>query len=326
MAAVTTSVPPNAFATADLNEARGILADHFYANVLHVLPPARPLAARFAVLPLGPVTLGNLSCGTDVRVNFGELGAYHVDVPLSGHLSWRQGAAVPELATESRAAVFQPVGDTVVDRWSGDARVLAVKIERMALESQLEALLGLPPRLPLRLAAGLDVARGSGRTWARLVRMLAGETESDGLLSQPMVAARLTDAVISGLLFAAEHPYRDQLAQPGPACAPRAVRAAVDAVHAHPEHPFTPTSLAALAGTSVRTLQERFRQHVGCSPMAYLREVRLGRAHADLRAAAWGSVTVAEVAYRWGFTHLGRFGAVYRAKYGRPPSHTLRGS
>jgi AraC-like DNA-binding protein len=322
---VTAAVAPISFATADVDEACGILADHFYANVLDILPPAGPLAARFDVLPMGPVTLGNLSCGTDVRVDFGELGAYHVDLPLSGHLSWRQGPAAPELATESRAAVFQPVGDTVVDRWTGDSQILAVKIERTALESQLEALLGLPARLPLKLAAGLDVARGPGRTWARLVRMLAGETESDGLLGQPMVVARFVDAVITGLLLAADHPYRDQLARPGPACAPQAVRDAVDAIHAHPERPFTPTSLAALAGTSVRTLQERFRHHVGAAPMAYLRDVRLARAHADLRAAAWGSVTVAEVAYRWGFTHLGRFSAVYRVKYGRPPGETLRG-
>ena len=33
---------------------------------------------------------------------------------------------------------------------------------------------------------------------------------------------------------------------------------------------------------------------------------------------------MAEVAHRWGFTHLGRFGTAYRRKYGRPPSETLR--
>jgi len=34
--------------------------------------------------------------------------------------------------------------------------------------------------------------------------------------------------------------------------------------------------------------------------------------------------TVAEVAYRWGFTHLGRFAHDYRARYGEAPSTTLR--
>lgn len=34
--------------------------------------------------------------------------------------------------------------------------------------------------------------------------------------------------------------------------------------------------------------------------------------------------TVAEVAYRWGFAHLGRFAHDYRARYGESPSTTSR--
>jgi AraC-like DNA-binding protein len=61
--------------------------------------------------------------------------------------------------------------------------------------------------------------------------------------------------------------------------------------------------------------------------MAYLRSVRLAHAHADLvRIADTGSqTTVTEVALRWGFTHLGRFAALYRQTYGRPPSSTRQG-
>ena len=33
--------------------------------------------------------------------------------------------------------------------------------------------------------------------------------------------------------------------------------------------------------------------------------------------------TVADVAYRWGFTHLGRFAQDYRTRYGESPSQTL---
>jgi len=56
--------------------------------------------------------------------------------------------------------------------------------------------------------------------------------------------------------------------------------------------------------------------------MAYLRHVRLARAHHDLRH---GDVhTVAEAAHRWGFTHLGRFAVLYQARYGAAPSETLR--
>jgi len=62
--------------------------------------------------------------------------------------------------------------------------------------------------------------------------------------------------------------------------------------------------------------------------MVYLRQVRLRRADADLRAAAGAGVgagrSVASIASRWGFTNFGRFAAAYRARYGRTPSETLR--
>jgi AraC-like DNA-binding protein len=46
--------------------------------------------------------------------------------------------------------------------------------------------------------------------------------------------------------------------------------------------------------------------------------------HQELsRADAW-QVNVSEVAYRWGFTHLGRFAGAYRARFGESPSQTLR--
>jgi AraC-like DNA-binding protein len=73
-----------------------------------------------------------------------------------------------------------------------------------------------------------------------------------------------------------------------------------------------------------RGLQDGFARHVGVSPTAYLRDVRLRRVHADLHAADPARHTVAEIALRWGFAHLGRFAATYRRRYGCAPSQTLR--
>jgi transcriptional regulator GlxA family with amidase domain len=95
-------------------------------------------------------------------------------------------------------------------------------------------------------------------------------------------------------------------------------------MEADPAHPFTVTELARAAEVSVRALQNGFHRHVGVSPMAYLRQLRLARVHDELRRADPSRVTVADVAHRWGFTHLGRFAGAYRAKYGAAPSVTMR--
>lgn len=76
--------------------------------------------------------------------------------------------------------------------------------------------------------------------------------------------------------------------------------------------------MAVVAGTSVRRLQEGFRRWVGSSPTAYLTEIRLRRAHADLTATP--AATVSDVAARWGFSSASRFAAAYRRHYGVPPS------
>jgi transcriptional regulator GlxA family with amidase domain len=105
---------------------------------------------------------------------------------------------------------------------------------------------------------------------------------------------------------------------------PRTVKRALDAMQAEPGKQFTAAELAAVAGVGVRVLQESFKQHVGMSPMTYLRRMRLDGVHAELSRADPWQVGVSEVATRWGFTHLGRFAGAYRQRFGEPPSQTLR--
>jgi AraC-like DNA-binding protein len=313
--------------TSDLDEARSVIGTYFYANFLDLLEPSATPEVSFDGIQLGPVTLADLRCGVDVRIRFGDLGAYHVDLPVSGRMLWRQGRAQPAPATVTQAAVFQPVGDTTLDRWEADCRLLAVKIDRAELETRLAMMLDAPVRAPIRLSPSLDISSGPGRIWARLVRLLAAEAaKDDGLAYHPLLAEQLRESLVSGLLLATNHQYRERLEQPRAGhTPPRVVKQAMDAMHAHPEQPFTTAKLAEVAGVSERWLQQGFQRHTGMSPMAYLRHVRLTRVHDELRHCDPGQVTVAEVAYRWGFGHLGRFSANYQAAYGVSPSQTLRG-
>lgn len=315
-----------------MDEARKMIAAAFYSNFMDVLDGPRAFRAEFEIGQLGALTVGVLKCGADVRMRVGELGAYHASILLGGHMRFRQGGGASTVATAERAGVFQPVGDTVVERWTGDCRVLAVKMGREALEQRLEQLLGRPTRPPLALAPELDVTRGPGRSWARLVTTVVEDLcEGPGappgqatLYTSPLTAAPLQEAILSGFLLVAEHCYRDELTAPARRLRPAPVKRAMDAVHERPEHPFTPAGLAAEARVGVRWLQEAFRRYVGMSPMAYVREVRLIRVRDELRDAVPGALSVSEVAHRWGFSHLGRFAEQYHARFGELPSQTLR--
>jgi len=104
----------------------------------------------------------------------------------------------------------------------------------------------------------------------------------------------------------------------------RRVRDAMDIIEGGPHLPLTISTLARQCHVSVRTLQEGFQRHLGMSPMAHVRVVRLRRAHRDLRSADPFHSTVSAIAHCWGFTHLGRFAAAHKTMYGQTPLQALR--
>ncbi|SBT39165.1 helix-turn-helix transcriptional regulator [Micromonospora auratinigra] len=106
---------------------------------------------------------------------------------------------------------------------------------------------------------------------------------------------------------------------------PALARRAAEYIEAHAAEPLTVAQIAAACEVGPRAVQIAFQRHYGQSPMAFLRAVRLRRAHQDLQRAGPGQ-TVAGTARRWGWAHAGRFARAYRETYGQDPGDTLRGA
>lgn len=311
--------------TADLDEARSFCRQMYY-GMLNVQPAGAGDDLNFTgdVVGIGPITVGEVSYGTDIRLKTDDLTtAYHVLMPLTGTLHSRhRGSTVS--AGPRRAVLYQPAGEIELE-WPARCRLLSVKVGRAALEQELAAALGRPAGAPPPLGPSFNLADGPGRSWLSLVRLLYAELrDPDSVLRAPQLAHRWRQLVVSGLALTVEHPHHDDLVGGVSALRPRSVKRALDAMHADPGHPFTTPELAAIAGVGTRLLQEAFRRHVGMPPLTYLRELRLDRVHAELSRCDPYRTNVGEVAMRWGFTHLGRFAAAYRARYGVPPSRTVR--
>ncbi|MEU8257493.1 helix-turn-helix transcriptional regulator [Micromonospora inaquosa] len=101
------------------------------------------------------------------------------------------------------------------------------------------------------------------------------------------------------------------------------LRRAITFLEEHADRDVSAADIASAAGVSLRAVQLAFRRHLGTTPMAYLRRVRLARAHHDLVRADPRQETVSAIASRWGFASHSRFTARYRASYGVPPRKTL---
>jgi len=87
--------------------------------------------------------------------------------------------------------------------------------------------------------------------------------------------------------------------------------------------PLTVQDVCQAAAVSERTLQYAFLEHVGITPKAYLKAIRLNGVRRELKNAE-SDVTVNQVAMRWGFWHMSQFAGDYRKHFGELPSQTLQ--
>ena len=305
--------------TRDWDAASRAVAGAYFPHTLTDLSSGGAMTLSMRTVDFGPVTLGRLGWGADVSIECDYPGAYEVNIPLSGSLESRSpGGTV--VSRPGQATVFRADEPTLITRWSGDCSVLGVKFDGDFLEQEADRILGSELRTGLRLPAQLDLTGAAENSWFRLVRSLTAQLrEPADLLANPVVGPQLAGAITSAFILAVTP---DEEARPS-APRPRIVKRVLDGLHDDPARAWTAADMAELAGTSVRRLQEGFRQYVGRSPSECLLDIRLSRAHEDLKALG-SSVTVSEVAARWGFTHAGRFSAAYRRRYGKSPSELVR--
>ncbi|KQV71358.1 hypothetical protein ASC64_04790 [Nocardioides sp. Root122] len=102
---------------------------------------------------------------------------------------------------------------------------------------------------------------------------------------------------------------------------PSTVRRALRFIEEHADEDVTVARLAQACGVTPRALQYAFRRHLGCTPMACLRRVRLDLVRQALRDGS--ALNVGEVAVRYGFFNPGRFAAGYRQAFHENPRDTL---
>jgi AraC-like DNA-binding protein len=291
---------------------------------LHLLSDADTFSITQRGGRMGSVMLSDMRVGADMSMQCGEhCDAYRVFLVRSGRGEWlHRGTTVGGEA--GTAVVYAPDGLAKL-QWEANAEVLLFKIDRAALEDALSEALGRQLTTRPNFAPLMPIDTAPGRNWLNMLRVFSEQFfHPDSLLNQPLVGRPFVDSLVHGFLMAADHSYRNDLLGQQHSAAPRAVRTAIDVIEAEAHLPLTLSSIAARAQVSVRSLQQGFKLHLDTSPMSYLRDVRMRRAHQALLESDPSIVTVASVAHDWGFTNLGRFAAAHAARYREPPAHTLR--
>jgi AraC-like DNA-binding protein len=168
---------------------------------------------------------------------------------------------------------------------------------------------------------------GGARHWLQTVHYITQSLRSQpDAMAQPLLSGAATRMLATALLttfpntWTSEPHHHDRTD-----ATPTALSRAIAFIESNADLDISIVDIARAAYVTVRAVQFAFRRQLDTTPMAYLRRVRLERAHVQLRDATAGDgTTITQVAARWGFADPSRFTARYRRTYGQPPSQTLR--
>lgn len=101
------------------------------------------------------------------------------------------------------------------------------------------------------------------------------------------------------------------------------VRKALEMIDGSRHWQFKLSELASAAGASERNLYYLMRAETGMTPYGYYQRSRLLRARERMVDCRQRAPTISWLATNEGFTHLGRFSALYKQHFGELPSDTL---
>jgi AraC-like DNA-binding protein len=311
--------------SSDSSELEKVVSRLWAPHRLTVFERQAELKGRVNAINIGAITVGYIHYGADVslRVPDGAVVGYHITVPVAGKAITRYMHGNVS-ASSGVAAVITPGQPATID-WPETCSQISAKFERNAIELELEELLGRPISRPIRFANEMRLTEGRQRWFTALMLLEQESSRPGGMLNYELPMRHLERYLIESFLFSQPHNYSAELRDAGMAAGPKALRQAMDFMESRAGAPLTVKDVARATGVSVRALQDVFRNRLEMTPMEYLREVRLRRAHEELRNASSGQLCVRNVAHRWGFLHAGRFSADYRRKFGEFPSTTMRG-
>jgi len=308
--------------TTDPEEAQAILSQELLNLRFQTVRDRHRFRLDINGLRLGRTSIAFNRFNSEAIVDAGEVGeivllAIGIGAPAIAHLD---GASIksterwPVSSSSRRLRIERPAG-------SG---VLFIRAGLDAIEGRFREIADRRPGGPLVFDRSVDGATGVGAQARRLLDFVIDESQrDDSILQNRLLRANLDDILLDVLLMLPNN-YSDQLVDGRwLAAAPGIVRRAEEYLEANAAEPITVSDVVAVCSCSRRALFGAFRKYRGYTPIQFLTECRLRCAHLALQSPAPGD-TVGRIATRCGFSNLGRFAALYRARYGERPSLTLR--
>jgi len=307
--------------TRSSGEACQLLSQRYKNHSIQVTGDGRDFDFLHASAKVVPGSFNILRYGSGVTIDPGDFhDFYMLEIPLSGgvELHFRDCTCV---SNREHGLIISP-GRPLISNWRPGTVQMMLKIDKHFVLHRLRTLTERPARAHPVFEPVIALASPEGwRIESLMALLLEDFLASVSRRGWDFQKSPLASSIVDALLLGVKHDQTADMGAASPDILPRHVRRCVRFVNENLADDLSATRLAAIAGTSERTLYEGFRAFLHVSPQQYVSDRRLKAAREMLLSS---DRPVAAVARLCGFRHLSRFARIYRERYLEYPSETTR--
>lgn len=312
------------FVSTNVDETKLYIGQALKPHALTLLDRRQSLNVNVGRTDFGCMSFMYIYHGADVHIYPGKLETFFLfQVPLHAcQHEVRVGSTLIRVSP-GIAYVVSPTLDLEL-KMSRQCDNAVLAIERSALEKFLENQLQRRLDKPLEFAPRVDL---SLRNNQELVNLMAHMTRQ---LNQPasslrhsMIQAQAQSILMGTMLINLDHNYRDELLSEAAAPKPHYIKKAQTYIHENAQLALTPQDIAQEACVSLRSIYTGFQTYLHCTPMAYVKNVKLDKINQELKNCDPVTTSVSDVVSKYAISSMGNFSASYRRRFNELPSQTL---
>jgi AraC-like DNA-binding protein len=306
--------------TRNPDEFRETLVNKFGALGFDLCPGTPAFEVTRSYLRLKSVDLVFGACSAAYQVRFPE-------VPLvKQHFALRQAGRTSfsgmQFDISPHEASVIPAGVEMTHEYQAGFEQFIFRVEASALQAKLSAVVGMPIARHIEFAHRSSFSNPELQRLRRMLEFMVSELKRDDGKVPAAALVEFEQLLLVTFLTANRHNFSDLLEREQPRPAPWQVRLVEEYIVANWNRPITVEALATAAGASTRSVFKAFRDARDCSPMAFVKSVRLEHARRMLLQPD-RTTSVVSVAFACGFLNPGHFARDYRLAFGELPSATL---
>lgn len=273
-------------------------------------------------LPKKNMAIGCIQYGANVAINISNLRAYSISLPIHGKQSLSlKGEQYHSNQHSGLIVSNNDFQDLFIDK---DCKKFQVVIPEKSMQLVLSDLLNTPIHDSIRFDPKMDlkVHHLIAAWWSNIQNFMHIKAQYTDFYGLQMFSEDYENFLIKTLLLSQENNYSNALRTQADQSQPLYLRNVKKFMLEHAHENISMDHLVHIAGVSKTKLHEQFQHYYGASPIAFLKKYRLQQIHKALIHPQNHAISISQLAYDWGFTHLGRFSQEYKEEFGEKPSET----